>query len=166
MSCSFENCIRDVRRNGVCDTHSKILLRQKHPEYEPWIGLRQRCNNPNHSRYADYGGRGITVTARWSRFKNFLADMGERPGPEYSIERLDNNKGYYKENCAWVTLDRQANNRRSSHTVSLHGRNQTLVQWCRELELDYSNVRMRLLRGYSVEKAFTKNLFNSKGVLR
>lgn len=81
-------------------------------EYFIWQGMWARCTNPNHKSYNNYGGRGITVCERWRLFENFLEDMGLRPGPEYSLDRKENDKGYCKENCRWATGTEQANNRR------------------------------------------------------
>lgn len=63
----------------------------------------QRCTNPNATGYANYGGRGIKVCKRWRTFDNFLADMGERPSGDHSINRRDNDRGYTPANCEWVT---------------------------------------------------------------
>ena len=83
-----------------------------HPVYRTWLAMRNRCNNPNDKHYADYGARGISVSPDWDDFKNFLADMGEKPGPQYSIDRIDNEKGYYPGNCRWATPLEQAANKR------------------------------------------------------
>lgn len=81
------------------------------PTYKSWRNLKKRCNNPNHTDYKDYGGRGIAVCERWSDFRNFLEDMGERPEGK-TIDRKDNDGGYYKENCRWATAKEQRLNQR------------------------------------------------------
>jgi hypothetical protein len=79
--------------------------------YRCWVGMWQRCANPNNARYADYGGRGITVCERWRSFVNFLADMDEPP-PGMSIERSNNDGNYEPKNCCWATRVQQIHNRR------------------------------------------------------
>lgn len=81
-------------------------------EYIAWQLLRQRCNNPKNPRYNRYGGRGISVCERWSRFENFYADMGDKPDPKLSIDRIDNDGNYEPGNCRWATASEQ---RRNSH---------------------------------------------------
>jgi hypothetical protein len=79
--------------------------------------MRLRCNNPNATGFERYGGRGIKVCARWSKFENFLADMGKRPSLKYSIDRVDNEGNYEPSNCRWATALTQSNNTRKGATV-------------------------------------------------
>lgn len=127
----------------------------KFPEYKIWKGLRKRIHNPNDERYSSYGGRGLTVDPRWdASFEVFLEDMGRRPGSGYSIERVDNDKGYWPDNCRWATGKEQANNRRTSRIIEYKGVSKTLAQWAEELNLNAGALRRRLQLGWSVKDAF------------
>ena len=85
------------------------------PEHVSWIGMLRRCRNKNDAAWEDYGGRGITVCPRWFKFEAFIEDMGERP-KGLTIERIDNDLGYYKENCKWATRKEQSRNQRVRKT--------------------------------------------------
>lgn len=82
------------------------------PEYWVWHAMHQRCENPKHESYRNYGARGITVCERWREFADFIADMGPRPSPGHSIDRLDNDGPYEPGNCQWATKPEQGRNRR------------------------------------------------------
>lgn len=81
------------------------------PTYNSWRGMRERCNNPNHKFYKNYGGRGVKVCKRWAKFVNFLEDMGVKP-EGLTLDRMENNLGYFPENCKWSTWKEQHNNKR------------------------------------------------------
>lgn len=82
------------------------------PVYRAWVAMLQRCTNPNLPGYSEYGGRGITVCERWRDFVNFNADMGAKPTPKHSLDRIDNNGNYEPDNCRWSTPKEQINNQR------------------------------------------------------
>jgi hypothetical protein len=81
------------------------------PEYLIWNSMRQRCDNPNNPAFHHYGGRGIKYQESWKFFKNFIADVGARPSPELSLDRIDANGPYSKDNCRWATRLQQNQNR-------------------------------------------------------
>jgi hypothetical protein len=81
------------------------------PTYLSWRNMQYRVNNPNNPNYQSYGGRGITIDPKWNDFEVFLADMGEKP-EKLTLDRIDNNKGYSKDNCRWTTRTKQVINGR------------------------------------------------------
>lgn len=117
-------------------------------EYISYCAMKQRCYDPNGKRYARYGGRGITVCQRWlDSFANFLADMGPRPTPKHTLERIDLDKGYAPENCVWATIVEQANNRSNNTRIEIDGRVQTMTQWSRETGVCRTVILRRMRRG-------------------
>lgn len=125
-------------------------------EYKTWANMLDRCYNTNCRHYKNYGGRGITVCDRWRDFKSFYEDMGDRPGKGYSLDRIDNSRGYEKSNCRWTTIDYQANNRRGNHMVTFNDETHTLSEWSRIVNIEFHVLFNRLSNmGWSVEKSFT-----------
>lgn len=99
---------------------------ERTPAYRAWKSMRHRCNNKASVVYKYYGGRGITYDRRWDDFREFLADMGEPPELGYSLDRIDNERGYDKDNCRWVHRSEQAKNRRFVTWVEMYGERLTL----------------------------------------
>lgn len=128
----------------------------KTPEHNTWIDMRSRCRNPRCKAYPDYGGRGITVDPRWDSFTRFLSDMGPKPSPAHSIDRIDHNGPYSPENCRWATQIEQANNTRANRFLVFAGKSQTIAQWAREIGVSEDTIeqRLRVLK-WSVEKTLT-----------
>jgi len=124
------------------------------PEYKIWVNIKQRCTNPNSSGFKRYGNRGITICEKWyNSFAAFFKDMGNRPSPEHTIERIDNNKGYSPDNCKWATKKEQANNRRNNHFITLYGWTLTIAQWSRFVNIGQSIICDRISEGWPPSKA-------------
>jgi len=131
-------------------------IRSEHlKEYSVWSGMRQRCENPLHEAYKNYGGRGIKVCERWKTFANFISDMGPRPTAKHTIEREENSVGYEPMNCVWATTAQQARNKRTNVYVEYLGRRQLLSDLCVELGLSSCTIQGRLKRGWTVGRALT-----------
>lgn len=129
------------------------------PEYEVWCGVKKRCGNPKSTNYRRYGQRGIMVCERWQHdFPAFLADMGPRPTPLHTIERIDNDGHYEPSNCRWATRSEQAYNRNTSdfsRLLTLNGITQTITAWARDLSVSRQVINQRLKHGWSIEQALS-----------
>lgn len=127
------------------------------PEYSSWASIIQRCYNPNRGVFSHYGGRGIKVCERWLSFANFFADMGPKPSPDHSIDRYpDQNGDYEPTNCRWATQKQQMRNVGYNHLVEFRGREMTIAEACEIAGLKEGAVRVRLYRGWSIERALSE----------
>lgn len=122
--------------------------------YGIWRGIKQRCDNPNSKAYPRYGGRGISYDPKWEDFVNFLADMGEAP-EGLSIDRIDPNGNYCRENCRWVTDIEQQRNREEHHWVTYGGDRVPLSVACEKAGLPYQTVYKRLVGGMGEGQALS-----------
>lgn len=109
-------------------------------EYKIWESMKRRCMNANATNFKDYGGRGITVCEKWMTFEGFFGDMG--PSNGMCLDRIDNDKGYCKDNCRWVTSTQNNRNRRDN--VLVNGK--TLSQWSEETGLSQQVINYRIKR--------------------
>lgn len=127
------------------------------PEYRTWTAVITRCYNKNFIKYKNYGGRGIVMCDRWrSSFENFIEDMGPKPTPEHSLDRLDNNKGYYKDNCRWATPKEQSRNRRNNSLFEFEGKTFSLSELAENYNISYKTLwdRVNLYR-WDLSRALT-----------
>jgi hypothetical protein len=132
------------------------------PLYKIWQGIKDRCQNPQNTRYAYYGGRGIAVCDRWQNFANFAADIGPRPSDAHSVERLKNDGNYCPENCVWATREQQLNNMRGNRLMVLDGEKKTMAEWCGGSKTPhYFRTRSRVQLGWCDKCALT----NPRGVV-
>jgi hypothetical protein len=123
-------------------------------EYNIWAQMKMRCYNKNNHAFARYGGRGITVCDEWlNSFERFIQDMGRAPA-KHSIERLNNNNGYYKGNCRWASVIEQNNNKRNNVNIEYNNEIKTVSNWCRELGLNVKRTKYRIASGWSTKSAF------------
>lgn len=147
-------------RKGQCPWVAESNRRRaKHhlcrtPTYQAWADMRQRCRNPKNRRYADYGGRGITICERWNDFGNFLTDMGERPDDK-SIGRINNDGNYEPANCRWETRIQQQRNSRRSIRIEWKGLTLTAPEWAERLNMNINAFYSRLRKNWSVERIMT-----------
>lgn len=123
--------------------------------WRTWKNMRQRCENPKNSQYHLYGGRGITVCERWQDLSAFHADMGDPPSPRFSIDRINNARGYEPGNCRWATTGEQARNTRRTRLMTLNGQTKALKDWCAEYGASYMTVLSRLKAGMELLAALT-----------
>lgn len=133
---------------------TKKIKLSKTPEYAVWAAMKQRCINRKHPAYKQYGGRGIKVCKRWMQFKAFFADMGPRPDANYSLDRIDNNRGYEPSNCRWTTFDVQMRNTRRAVYLTLGDRTMRLADWAAEIGISPMTLKTRL-ETWTVERALT-----------
>lgn len=124
-------------------------------EHKIWCRMICRCHTPSVPDYPRYGGRGIYVCDRWrNSFEAFLADMGPRPSPKHSVDRIDNDGPYSPENCRWATAKEQCRNTRRNRIVTYQGRQMSLAEAVELSGLNYGTVKWRLQNGRSEEEAF------------
>jgi len=131
----------------------------KTKEYRAWTGCIKRCYDEKCAQYKNYGDRGISVSDRWRiSIFNFIEDMGLCPDPKFSLDRVDNNGNYEKDNCRWASNSQQCNNRRSNLVFEYKGNRKTLTEISREVGIDYNILWSRLRLGFSIEKAISQKI--------
>jgi hypothetical protein len=137
-------------KHGLCDC----------PEYRAWRHMKERCSNPNNTRFDRYGGRGISVCREWKcDFMAFLRDMGRKPSPRHTLERINNDGNYCKENCRWAMDCEQSLNTCRNRILYHDGRRQPVILWSKELGINKSTLYKRITRsGWETSKALTTHV--------
>ena len=139
------------RQKGLATTRS----------YQIWAKMIQRCASVDHKNYLNYGKRGIKVCDEWLIFSNFYGDMGEAPEGK-SLDRINNDGDYCKENCRWASNRTQHTNKRTNRFITYQGRTMTLVEWAEELNIRSSTLWRRLKRNLPLEKALVPHRLNGR----
>lgn len=128
------------------------------PLYNAWAAMKRRCNNPNHEFYRLYGGRGVKVCVEWNEFEPFL-DWALKNGYKegLTLDRTDNDGGYFPENCRWVSCAVQANNRGNNRMIEYNGVVKNLSEWAVFLGIDRRTLRARIFAlKWPLDRAFTE----------
>jgi len=149
-----ESCGCIAKQHTIGDrtrTHGK----SKTKIYKTWSRMVDRCNDPKDRAFTRYGGRGIKVCKRWLNFEKFYEDMGDKPSPKHSIERIDNDGPYSPKNCKWANFYEQARNKRSNRIIEYNGKKQCLADWAKNMGLTSGGLFARLTK-MSVTEAITQ----------
>ena len=140
-------CKRAERNNHTTHGKSGSLTHKR------WISMRKRCMDKNASNYPKYGGAGIRVCDEWAHsFDTFLRDMGECPGPEFTLDRKNNALGYSPSNCRWATRTEQARNTTTNRLLQYEGKSLCVEEWACVLGINPRTIMSRISLGWSVEK--------------
>lgn len=135
--------------------HGHAVHGKRTKTYFVWSNMIQRCLNNKHPCWPSYGGRGIWVCREWLSFDNFLRDMGSAP-PGLTLDRLDNDLGYYRENCRWVTHKVNCSHTRKTRLRELFGEKKTLGEWCELFCINPKIVESRTRRGEDLYSALCR----------
>lgn len=151
-------CLRSDTSKLMAIARNTTHGNSNHDLYQIWTGIIKRCTNPRHKAYSMYGARGITVCDRWkASFEDFVSDVGDRPSPNHSIDRIDNDAGYSPDNCRWATQTEQCRNTRRNRVYEINGEEKSLVEWCAIYNAKYGRVIDRLEKlGWPILDALTK----------
>lgn len=146
-------CLNIQKIKEANTTHKQT----KTPTYISWKSMWQRCTDPNHKSYLSY--KDFTPYDRWKTFENFVADMGERP-ENTTLDRIDNTKGYFLENCRWASAFTQQANTKQTIYVLLNEETVCLKEACRRTGMPYSRAKNRVRNGWSPYDAATLSKTN------
>lgn len=153
-------CLHRERAKARATKHGLI----GHRLYSTWRGMKDRCYSPNHSHYAQYGGRGIGVDEPWrSDFAAFVRDMEPTWRPGLTVDRIDVNGNYGPGKCRWSTQSEQCSNKRNNVLLTVDGVTKTVTQWAADTGIHVETMRARIARGLS-DEAVVRTVPRGKGV--
>lgn len=136
-------------KHGHTPKHSKPSR-----TYNSWSNMVRRCTQPYHHKYYLYGAKGITVCDEWLDFSNFLRDMGERPEGK-TLDRINGEIGYSKENCRWATPKEQQRNIKTNLMLTYNGITKTIADWADEYKIGRETLKYRIRSGWDLTLALT-----------
>ena len=143
--------IPGVSLRGANRRHDEGSPKKRTAEYRLWSTMRERVKRDPYLR------RGITVCERWRQsYEAFLGDVGRRPSPAHSLDRIDNDRGYEPNNVRWATREQQNRNRSDNRVLTVNGETRCLMEWSEVTGLKFSTLRTRLDRGWSPEEALSR----------
>lgn len=129
---------------------------RKDPLYDAWRGIKERCTNAKSTSFVNYGGRGISMWPEWaSSPAAFARDVGPRPSPGHTLDRIDNDRGYEPGNVRWATSAEQRRNSRHLHLITRNGVTKCAFDWATDFGIAYRTLLARLARGWSEDRALT-----------
>ena len=150
----IKNVLRGTSRSCGCLLRTQNGMVHSKP-YRSWVSMKKRCLYKKHPAYDRYAGRGITICKEWMDFKVFYKDMGDAPSDKHCIDRIDNNKGYYKENCRWATHQENNSNRSDNHFITYKNKIKTVAGWADFLKINRNSLYYRLSNGWDEQEALS-----------
>ena len=135
-------------------THTLLKPSRKTTLYSAWKHMIDRCYNPKNISHKWYKEKNILVCDRWKdSFKFFVDDMGQKPTPKHSLDRINNTESYSPSNCRWATKEQQANNVSSNRRLQYNGELRTVTEWSKAYSIGKTTLLARINRGWSVERS-------------
>lgn len=154
--CSNKCFLTNLKVNGNKHTSSHRLSKSR--QWTIHSNIKNRCDNKSADSYERYGGRGITYCKKWKTFNGFWEDMKDGYSDNLTIERINNNGNYCKENCRWATVKEQCNNKSTNTVLSFNGETKTISEWAEVIGVKRGTLSWRYHQGWEVNKILDKNV--------
>lgn len=136
----------------------ETYFKSKHTLYRTFIDMHRRCYNPNRIAYKNYGAKGVIVCESWHSFENFIKDLGPKPTPKHTLDRIDPKGNYEPSNCRWITKSENSKNKNNHVWVTFNGETKYAADWGRELGINLNTLFSWHRRGQSLEEMFKLHL--------